>query len=258
MEKNSGSDTARVIAYLGKGGAGKTALSALTARLLIARKKKLLMIDADPARGLVLALGADYKYTVGQARDRIISRARSEQGSGEEIAGMIDYLILEALAEHPLFSLLVMGRTEGPGCYCPVNTLLRESIEQLAGGFDYIVIDAEAGIEQVSRQVTKRVDRPVIVTDPSVRGAETAAAIAEALEKNGSKPAAGVIFNRADAPDPRLLERLEGAGLHCLGSVPSDPAILQFDLEGRPLLELPEQSPALKSLEKVLADAEII
>jgi len=249
------------MAYLGKGGTGKTASSALTARLLMADPdKRVLLVDADPALGLVFALGGKSARTVGEVREEVIREAKRGHGTDnrERLSMTVDYLMLEALQERTGYSLLAMGRTEGPGCYCPVNSLLRESIEELAASFDYIIIDAEAGIEQVSRQVTRRVDCPLIVTDSSLRGVATAEAIGDALKRTGSPSPAGVIFNRANSADPSLVKRLEPADIPCLGAIPQDENIARFDLEGRSLLELPLDSPAILALKNILAEAGII
>ena len=252
-----GKTGAAIIAYLGKGGTGKTALSSLTARLLLGDPvKRLLLIDADPAMGLVFALGEQGLRTVGDVREEIIRQTKAKKPGGEtdreRLSMTVDYLMLEALQERTGYSFLAMGSTEGPGCYCPVNYLLRESIDELSGNFDYIVIDAEAGIEQVSRQVTRNVNYPIIVTDSSLRGAATAEAIKAALKRTSSPPPTGVIFNRAEVPAPSLVQRLVDAGIPLLGSVPPDENLARFDLEGRPLLELPPDSPSLLSLKGIL------
>jgi CO dehydrogenase maturation factor len=166
----------------------------------------------------------------------------------------VDYLMLQALEERERYSLLAMGHGDGPGCFCPVNSLLRESIEELARAFDWIVIDAEAGIEQVNRQVTRRVDYPLVVTDSSMRGASAAEAISSALLRVGSPAPTGVLFNRTVAPADPLLNRVRRAGLRVLGAIPMDPTIARFDHDGQSLLELPQTSPALQTLRKVLAE----
>jgi CO dehydrogenase maturation factor len=249
----------KVIAYLGKGGTGKTVACALTARHLLGRADgRVLLIDADPAMGLLLALGPGDARTIAEARDGMIREARSNRGDKERLSMMFDYLIMEALQERDGYSLLVMGASNEPGCFCPLNSLLREGIEELSVEFDYIVIDAEAGIEQVNRQVTRRVDWPIIVTDSSLRGVATARAIIGALERSGQPPVKGVVFNRASEPDPALLERLAETGVPCLGAVPYDDNIARADLEGRSLLELPKDSPALPAFRNALAGAGVI
>ncbi len=260
-EIGAGHDRARVIAFLGKGGVGKTACSAMTARILAGKAGiKTLLIDADPAMGLVFALGLGSPRTIGEVRDEVIRGARSAQSDSdkERLSMSIDYLVMESLLELPDYAVMVMGRAEGPGCFCPVNSLLRAAIEELSQGFDYIVIDAEAGIEQVTRQVTRRVDCPIIVTDASLRGAEAALAIGDALRSVCSIEPLGVLFNKPSSSLEAARNRLERAGTSILGTLPQDEMVARFDAEGRPLTELPMESPALAALEKALSSAGVI
>ncbi len=245
------------MAWLGKGGAGKTALSALTAKLLMKKPgRKILLVDADPAMGLSLALGLKRFRTIADARAELIKGAREARNGNDkrQMAMMVDYLVMECLKEEPGFSFLSMGRSREKGCYCPVNTLLRESLEALAENFDWIVIDAEAGMEQVSREVTQRVSHPLIVTDSSLRGITAALAIANALKTSVQAQPAGVIFNRVKKPDRSLLKLLKQSKLPCLGHIPPDQNISRFDREGKSLLDLPEKSKALLALAKIFQD----
>ena len=212
----------------------------------------MLLIDADPAMGLCMALGVKMQLTIAEARQELINSARlaQDESDKQQMAAALDYLMLEALMEFPEFSLMAMGRSESKGCYCSVNDLLRESIDALAQSFDYVIIDAEAGIEQISREVTRRVTHPVMVTDSTLRGVATALAIDSALKYTSQNQPAGIIFNRCGKPDESLLEKIGQANIPCLGCIPDDPNIARFDLEGRSLLELPPSSKALK----VLAD----
>ena len=250
----------KIIAFLGKGGSGKTVLSALFAKLLMREPdRKLLLIDADPAMGLTLALGIKNPASIAEARKELIKTARfaRTENDKEKLAMMVDYLVLKALLERKDFSFMAMGRSQEKGCYCSVNSLLRESIEALSENFEFIIIDAEAGIEQVSREVTKRVSHPIIVTDSSLRGIATASAIAQALKSSSQALPTGIIFNRAARPEPGLLKRLQSSGLKTLGAIPSDQRILDFDRKGKPLLELPLNSPALIALRQILSEAKI-
>jgi len=247
------SSNKKIIAFLGKGGTGKTALSALCGRALIASRQKILFIDADPAMGLCCALALKPRSTVADAREQLIKGARSAKSKSdkEELAAMLDYILLECLLETREFSLLAMGRPQAKGCYCAVNSLLRESISALAENFGCTIIDAEAGIEQVSREVIAKVTHPLIVSDNSLRGVMTAEAIRTALVQTcGLKPV-GVIFNRC-APSRELKRRLCSARLKCLGAVPADRNITKLDLHGRSLLALARTSPALRSLSRIL------
>lgn len=240
-----------VLAILGKGGAGKTVLSALIARTLLDRgEKPLLLVDADPTGGLAFAVGADVQDTMGAVREKLIGDASRPDIDRKSVAQHIDWMVLEALQEHGAFSLLSMGRTDTKGCFCPVNTILKTAIEKLAEGFKYVILDAEAGIEQVNRQVVGRVDLPIVVTDGSQRGRQAAGAIAGLLSKykfGRSRP--GLVLNRVeDIP--------EGApdGLDFWGAVPDDDQVQSFDRQGRSLLELPDDCAALLSVKKILGD----
>ncbi|MBE9502196.1 MAG: AAA family ATPase, partial [Chloroflexi bacterium] len=180
MGMNQISSSTKSIAMCGKGGVGKTALTVLLTKVLVGSNGKLLVVDADPVVGLPQALGVSVAKTMGDVSEEIIRAARTG-GKKEkiEVVNMLDYMILEALVELDGFALLAMGKREGAGCFCPVNDLLRDAIESLSGSFDIIIIDGEAGVEQVNRRVIRKVDKPLIVTDATIRGIQTASLINE-------------------------------------------------------------------------------
>jgi len=244
------STRARVIAVLGKGGAGKTVVSALISRALLdSDVKPLLLVDADPTGGLAFALGAGLNQTMGEVREKLIGQAAAPDADPDTIAQSVDWLALEALQEHGSYSLLNMGRTESKGCFCPLNSLLRAAIEKLAAGFRFVILDAEAGIEQVNRQVVRQVDVPVIVTDGSLRGLRAAHQVSELLQKYTQSNPGGLILNRA--------EKLAGeipAGLELWGEVPADDQVASYDHQGRSLLELDSDNPALLAVGKILKE----
>jgi len=243
------------LAFLGKGGSGKSITAAMTARIALEQKKKTLLIDADPAMGLATALGVEGFKTIGQARAEILRQAKiTKSEETARLSEIIDYLLMEALHEADGFSLLVMGHTETAGCYCSINSLLRETLSQLASAFDLVIIDAEAGIEQINREVTQSVTHAVLLTDNSLRGARTVVLAKETIERStGMKPQkTGVIFNRVDTPDPELVKFIEDAGLSVLGVVPPDPVVTARDARGLPALEMPADSAALLALREIL------
>ena len=240
----------RLVAVCGKGGVGKTAFTAMLGRALLesGTAGKLLLIDADPAMGLPIALGVQVRRTMGQVREEIIETAR--KGNRDEkvkLVDMLDYLALEALTEMDDFALLAMGRTETLGCYCPVNDLLRGTIESLSKSFDTILIDGEAGVEQINRQVMRRVDTLVVISDATSRGIQTAALIQKMVreEKLIECDTLGLVFNRVQT-NRELLERAgREMEVEVFGYVPQDENIAYHDLVGKPLTELPPDSPAL-------------
>jgi len=246
------------VAVCGKGGVGKTALSTLLVHGLRQTGKKILAVDADPAMGLALALGAGRPKTIGQIREHVIQVARKrESQETERVADMVDYYLLEALVEKDGFSLLAMGRTEVLGCYCPVNSLLREAVEALSASFDLMVLDAEAGLEQINRKVLRRVDNLVVVSDPSARGFHTAGTLQELVQSQAElRPGRiGLVVNRcpADAEDD-WDERAREQGLELLGTIPEDPTLRDMDRAGESLLDLPAESVALRGMRQVLSN----
>lgn len=245
-----------IMAFTGKGGVGKTILSALTGKIFAGRGRKVLFVDADPARGLEGSLGVVDSKTIGQAREEIIHKAAREKSSQEKsgLYNMIDYLILETLYEAPDFSLLVMGRTDNIGCFCPLNELLRGTIAAISSQYDVIIIDAEAGLEQVNRKVIETVHYPVIVCDNSMRSVRTAIMIDEIIKDlpkmNPIKT--GVIFNRVEEADKELVKLVTGRKMHCYGSIRPDVVISKFDLSGRSLMDVPDDTPSLEQLTTLL------
>jgi len=246
----------RLIAVCGKGGTGTTVVTAMGTRVLLdsGRAGNLLLIDADPAMGLPLALGVNVRRTMGQIREEIIKTAkRGKQEEKSQLVDMLDYMVLEALNEMDGFALLSMGRTETLGCYCPVNSLLRGAIETLSKSFDTILIDGEAGLEQINRQVMGRVDTLIIVTDATSRGMQTAAQIKRMVQSERviQCEKLGLVFNRVQGNDELLKQSAQEMGLEVLGYIPQDENIAYYDLVGKPIVELPD-SPGLAAVRNIV------
>lgn len=231
-----------VIAVCGKGGVGKTALSALLARALTdAGVTPLLLVDADPVGGLTSAIGEKANDTLAGIRDRFIGEVRKGGTANiERAADQLDYFLLKALVERRDYSLLAMGHNSEKGCFCPANKLLRSAIETLVPSFACVLIDAEAGIEQINRDVTSRVTRVIAVVDASKRSLDTLRMI---VEKVGQSRIA-VVANRVSAEVSVQLPD----GMELLGSVPENETLRQFDREGRPLWQLPPENEALTAV----------
>lgn len=246
----------KLIAVCGKGGSGKTALTALlTKHILEEDRARLLVIDADPTMNLPDALGVEAKKTVNDIREKIIEEARSAGKTEKElIARSLDYMLFEALIEADKFTMLVMGRPDSVGCYCPVNALLRDGIETLAADFDIILIDGEAGVEQISRQVMRSVDTPVIVSDASARGLKTAAMIRDVIESQNviQYKKLGLVLNRVRGGEDALRDKAKQAGFNLFGLIPEDENVASYDMESKPLLDLPDDSPALRAAGEIL------
>jgi CO dehydrogenase maturation factor len=218
---------------------------------------KLLLIDADPAMGLPNALGIKVSRTMGQVREEIIKTARgSDKEKKAQLSGMLDYMVLEALLETDKFALLAMGRTETLGCFCPVNNLLRDAIETLSKNFDTIIIDGEAGLEQINRQVVHRVDTLIIVSDATSRGIQTAALIKKMIQVDQviQCEKIGLVFNRVQGNEELLKQAAREMDLNVFGYIPQDENIAYFDLVGKSILKLPEESPALSAVHSLVAN----
>ncbi len=249
----------RLVSVCGKGGTGKTVITAMMARALVesGRAGKLLIIDADPALGQLSALGAKVDRTMGQVREEIIRTARKgNRDEKAELADRLDYMVFEALSEMDDFALLAMGRTETLGCYCPVNSLLRQAIETLSESFDTILIDGEAGLEQINRQVTRRLDTLMIISDPTSRGIQTAAVIKNMVdrEKVIECKKMGIVFNRVLGNEQLLKESAAKIGVEILGLVPQDEQIAANDLIGRPISELPADSVGQSAARRIVEE----
>ncbi len=247
--------TKKVIAVCGKGGVGKTAVSALLTKVLCRDLKgSLLVVDADPALGLHYALGRADTKTIGSVREQVLAAAESKDPKiQKELADRIDYLTAQTLDEGKDFSFIAMGHMDAKGCFCSVNGLLKKALAVLTEQFDTVLIDGEAGIEQINRQVVEEVDTLIIVTDSSMRGMKTVEHIMKMIS-DGLLPfcrKVGVVFNRTEA-DTSGLEKFAGElGVEIFGFVPFDKSLEKLDSQGVSLLGIDEDSPALHAIERI-------
>ncbi len=248
----------KTIAVAGKGGTGKTTISALIIDHLIKNGRgSVLAIDADPSTNLNLALGVPLYDTVGDVREETATAVGGQRALG----GMskwdyLDFRIQESLVEESGFDLLAMGRPEGPGCYCAANNILRTSVDRLSDAYDYVVIDNEAGLEHLSRRTTRDVDLLFVVSDPTLRGIIAAGRVAEVVDElKTSVGAIYLIVNRVngDTLPESLRNIIEEHNLKLAGLIPADPAVNELDAQGQPIVALPEDAPIRRSLEAILA-----
>lgn len=244
------------IAISGKGGVGKTTFAALAVRCLVEDVgRSVLAVDADPNATLGHMLGVDAEVTVADFREETLDK-KDNIPAGMSKDRFIQYRIAQAMAEEKGFDLLTMGRPEGPGCYCFVNSVLRRYIDQAAEDYPFVVIDNEAGMEHLSRRTTNAVDVLFVVTEATVIGAETAARIA-ALAR--SLPIAVkrvvVVLNRVTPAgiSPEVQARLDAAQLDVVGQIPMDDQILMSAASGRSLRQLPRENPMLATVRDILA-----
>jgi CO dehydrogenase maturation factor len=239
------------IAVAGKGGTGKTSLCGLTIRYLTEKKSgPVLAVDADANANLHQVLGVKVHATVGAMREDSLAAVKSTapRPGGMSMEQLFDYQIQQALVEANGFDLLVMGRPEGPGCYCAANNIIRKYMDKLADTYPFTVMDNEAGLEHLSRRTTQDTDLLLIITDPTVRGVMTAGRIGQLVDELKLNVKRSVmIVNRSQERDAAALTNvIEQQGVEFAGFVAADDLIFEYDLTGKPLVELPPDSKALK------------
>ena len=246
------------IAVVGKGGVGKTSVSALIIKLLIENKPgaKILAIDADPAIGLSTALGVDVGKTIDDIKQDVIRTA--SEGSKEDklsILNNLDYEVFDAMVEKEGFAFLAVGRPESEGCYCKVNNYLKEIVKELSRKFDFVVIDGEAGIEQINRRVMESVSHLILVSDASHKGLNVIKTISNVAKDLVKYEEIGAIINRIQ--DEEIKKLINFNGLELYGYLPEDQNISMADIKGESLLELPNEG-SVKALEKILKEFNIL
>jgi len=252
-----GSD-ATVIALTGKGGVGKTTISASIVRLLVERypDAKILAIDADPAIGLSIALGANVTETLDDIRQRVAKDVTGKLQDTQDILAEAKFRIFEAIEEQKGFAFLAIGRPEAAGCYCAINTYLRQVIELLVQDFDYVVIDGEAGIEQINRRVMDKVTHLLCVSDQSRRGLQIIGTIKNVADELVMYDKAGLILNRVALPDRIDFDEIDGVPLVAI--IGPDDRLAENDIEGKSVFELPEDCNVLKGAEKALQNMGVL
>ena len=249
-----------IIAIVGKGGVGKSMFTALFTRGLIAKKKKkILLIDGDPAYPhLASIFGIEAKQDLEKIRKQIIKSAgKKTEESKHDLLSSLDYLLFESLYEHETFNMLVMGEPELKGCFCPSNTLLRESIEILAKNFDYVIIDCEAGLEQINRKVIRAVNTIIIMSDPAVRSLQTAISIKKSAGTFTKYDEMYLVFNKAPEDLGNLEKIAKENDLNVLGAIPFDKQIQDIDLSGKTIFDLAEDSRSMEAIKKIVEKIKI-
>lgn len=250
------------IAFAGKGGTGKTSLAGLTIKFLLSKRNgPVLAVDADSNACLNEALGVKIHTTIGKLREESLQAVR---GGGDRPGGMsmeqlFDYQVQQSIIEAKGFDLMVMGRPEGPGCYCAANNIIRKYTDLLSDKYPYIVIDNEAGMEHLSRRTTHKVDLLIIVSDPTVKGILTAKRINELVgELNLDVDRRVLIINRVIGQEGEELKKMaEGFGINVAGLIPQDELIFKFDLEGKPVLGLSEDAKSVQTVFGILQSLQI-
>lgn len=252
-------ENTKIIAVAGKGGVGKTSISAAIVKLLVANypDKKILTIDADPAVGLSTALGIDVKVTIDDIRKEIVSTVEGgDTKTAIELLGDARYKIFDALVETDGYAFIAVGRPESAGCYCKINSYLKEVISLLSSEFDYVVIDGEAGIEQINRRVMEKVSHLLLITDASKKGCQVIKTIKGVADELVMYEKIGAIVNRL--PDESVKAYIDTQDIPILSYIENDKNLAVFDIQGENVFNLPDDTNIVNGVREALRKTEIL
>ncbi len=249
--------TPHTIAVAGKGGVGKTTTCGMIIDYLCSKKQgPVLVVDADANANLNEVLGVEVETSLGAIREEMAqAEMKGSIPAGMTKADYADFKFSSAIIEEDDFDMLVMGRTQGKGCYCYVNGVLKTQVDKYAKNYSYIVMDNEAGLEHVARGTLPKVDTMLLISDCSRRGIQAAARVAEIVEEMDLKPAVmGLVVNRA--PDGQLddgvKEEIAKHGLKLLGVLPQDDGVYRCDCAGQPSAKLPGTNPVKSAVKDLM------
>ena len=245
------------IAVAGKGGVGKTTTCGMIINYLCSKKQgPVLVVDADANANLNEVLGVEVETSLGAIREEMAqAELKGTIPAGMTKADYADFKFSSAIIEEDDFDMLVMGRTQGKGCYCYVNGVLKTQVDKYAKNYSYIVMDNEAGLEHVARGTLPKVDTMLLISDCSRRGIQAAARVAEIIEEMEIKPAVtGLIVNRAPEGklDEGVQEEIAKHGLKLLGVLPQDEDVYRCDCAGQPSAKLPDSNPVKTAVKDIM------
>lgn len=249
----------KILAVAGKGGVGKTSIAATIVRVLVEAypEKRILAIDADPAVGLSTALGIEVETTVDDIRREVVAAAKDgDSKSAIELLGEARYRIFDALVETEGFSFIAIGRPEAAGCYCKINSYLKEVISILSENFDYVVIDGEAGIEQINRRVMEKVTHLLLITDSSRKGTQVVQTIRRVADELVMYEKLGLIANRLPSAETGKL--LDVGDIPVLACIETDGTLAEFDLKGENVFYLPAETAIVRGTLEAMKKMELI
>jgi CO dehydrogenase maturation factor len=253
------------LAITGKGGVGKTTLAALAVRWLSEHgRRTVLAVDADPNTNLDALLGVRASSAVGSIREeaKLIAQSLPASTGGMGKQQLLELKIQQSLIETERFDLLAMGRPEGPGCYCYANNVLGAAVRRLAGQYAAVVLDNEAGLENLSRRIVQRVDHLLFVADCSARGLATARRLYDlAVEMRIEAGTMGLVINRLRPPlgaaSPDWLDHarrfFDNTGVNLAGAIPEDAEVVARDMTGEPIWTLSAENPVWTAAARLFA-----
>lgn len=250
---------AKILAVAGKGGVGKTSVSAAMVRLLVRAypDKRILAIDADPAVGLSTALGIEPGTTLDDIRKEVTGEVTEREGGGvSDILESVKGRLLAAMQHRRGYDFFAIGRPETAGCYCAVNTYLRQVISLLIHDYDYVVVDSEAGIEQVNRRVLEKVTHLIFVSDASRKGTQVIQTVKRVADELVMYEKCGAIINRVT--DPTAMDFVDTGDIPILAVIGEDTDQTEFDILGKSVFDLPDGADILRGTAEALQKLDIL
>ncbi|SHI18385.1 CO dehydrogenase maturation factor [Sporobacter termitidis DSM 10068] len=251
------------IAVAGKGGTGKTTICGIIIDYLgKSGKGPILAVDADPNSNLNEVLGVEMPTTLGEIREKMQYKDAVDESLPPSMTKQeyTEFMFSGAMAEEDNYDLLVMGRTQGEGCYCYINGVLKAQIDKYKNGYSYIVVDNEAGLEHISRGILPHIDILLLVSDASRRGIQAVGRVATMVEELKLKPkVTKLIVNRAPGGvlDDGVKEEIGKQNLDLIGVVPQDETVYRYDADGKPSSTVPEESPVKTAMNEILKKLEL-
>lgn len=247
------------IAITGKGGVGKTTIAGLTVlRLIASGRRPVLAVDADPNTCLDIALGVQVEHTVGGVREEARVLAGEGNTTGVAKQELLRVKVAQSLVETRDFDLIAMGRPEGPGCYCFANNALRATLKEIADDYPFVVVDNEAGLENLSRRIVRELDLMIMVADPSRQGLETVRrlfALAREMQIQVKQTALVINRLRRNALPESLLQLQVETGVRLVAALPEDEALARFSEAGGRLQDLPASNPVVAAIDRFLFES---
>jgi len=249
----------KYIAVAGKGGVGKTTFTALLLRQMVHHKKgtSILAVDADPNANLGEALGLDVTSTISELLEQSKDPKAIPEGMPKNV--FIEYKLNQSLVESKDIDLLVMGGPQGAGCYCYPNDILRKHLQDIGENYDFVAVDSEAGLEHISRRTIPRVEVMFVISDSSARGIRSAGRVHDLIRglKSAVQTVYLIVTKSTEGSMESLRDEIERTGLTVIGDIPLDPLVVEYDLAGKPLFDLPDDAVSVQAVESILNRAGI-
>jgi len=251
----------KIVAFSGKGGVGKTTSLVLFLKYLIENKKAkdIIVIDSDPDANVADVIGEEVKFsdTIGGKMADLKKKIEKMQLSPTiPKSDIVETDVFDCLIEMDAFDILEMGRSEGPGCYCSINNMLKNAIDVLSKNYDITLIDSPAGLEHFARKTGRNVTDLVVVTDPSKMGIHTMKRILEVTQEVNLKfEKIWILGNRF--PDhlkdilKNTVEQITNINVKLLGFIPNDDKISEINMTEGNLLELSNDNKAYNDAKEI-------